>query len=418
MKHSLLLSAGLAAWLAAAGSAALANGPLTLAQAQRLAVERSRQVAAYGHAEQASREMSVAGRQLPDPVLSLSLENVPAQGPDRFSLTRDSMTMQRVGVMQELTSRDKRAARGERFEAEAAKAQAERENTIATIQRDTAIAWLDTWYAEAMAAAVAEARLLALQEAEAADTLYRTGRGTQADVFMARSGTAMVDDRADEIERRVRNARTMLARWTGDDDPRRPLGQPPSLDELRDTAHHAEALAGHPEIVAMSREVEVARAEAKLAGLNRSPDWSVEVAYQKRGSAYDDMFTVGVKVPLPWDRPQRQDRELSAKLAEAERLAAQRDEALRRHEAEVRVMANEWGSNRERLVRYEREIVPLAASRAEAALTAYRTGKGALNEVLSARRAQLETRIAALQLANETARLWAQLNFLFPGSVK
>ena len=123
-------------------------------------------------------------------------------------------------------------------------------------------------------------------------------------------------------------------------------------------------------------------------------------------------MTIGVRVPLPWDQGNRQDRELSAKLAQVRRAEALRDEALRQHVAEVRAMLEEWRINRARVARYEREIVPLAAARAQATLAAFRGGKSGVNDVLAARRGELEARLQALQVEAETARLWAQLSFL------
>ena len=126
------------------------------------------------------------------------------------------------------------------------------------------------------------------------------------------------------------------------------------------------------------------------------------------------MMSIGVAIPLQWDQKNRQDREVAAKLALTERARAQQDEALRNHVAEVRSMLNEWESGLERIARYEREIVPLAQDRAQAALSAYRGGKGDLNAVLAARKNEIEIRTQALQLAMDTARTWAQLNFLVP----
>jgi len=131
-----------------------------------------------------------------------------------------------------------------------------------------------------------------------------------------------------------------------------------------------------------------------------------------RGSAYGDMVSFEVKIPLPWDTGNRQDREVRARLAIADQASALREEALREHVAEVRNMLHEFESNRGRIVRYEREIVPLAAARAEATLSAFRGAKATANEVLAARRAELEARLQQLQLEAETARLWAQLSFL------
>ena len=90
--------------LVLASTCALAQSPpLTLAEAQRRAVERSRQLGAQDASIVASREMAVAAAELPDPVLKLELQNVPIEGPDRFSLNSEAMTMRSVGVMQEWT---------------------------------------------------------------------------------------------------------------------------------------------------------------------------------------------------------------------------------------------------------------------------------------------------------------------------
>jgi hypothetical protein len=55
-----------------------------------------------------------------------------------------------------------------------------------------------------------------------------------------------------------------------------------------------------------------------------------------------------VSVPLPWDRGNRQDREIAAKLAMAEQARAQREELLRAHAAKVRALLLEWQNGRER----------------------------------------------------------------------
>lgn len=390
------------------------NHALTLAESQRLAVAHSRQLTAQDAAIAAAREMAVAAGQRPDPVLKAGIDNVPLAGPDRFSLGADFMTMRRIGVMQEFTGAAKRALRAERYEREAGKAQAQKMAATAAIERDTAIAWLDRFYLESMAGAAGELVSQAALEIDAADSAYRAGRGSQAELFAARSLHAMAQDRASELARRVGNARIMLARWTGAA-PDAPLAGRPAIDTIRlDPATLDAHLAHHPLIAVISGEEDIARTEAKLAEAGRKADWSVEVAFQQRGPGYPNMLSVGLSLPLQWDRAHRQDRELGARLARAEQAVAEREEMLRVHVAETSAMIAEWENGRERLARFERELVPLAAQRSEATLAAYRGGKTSLPEVLAARRGETEVRLQALQLQMETARLWAQLNFLFP----
>jgi outer membrane protein TolC len=136
--------------------------------------------------------------------------------------------------------------------------------------------------------------------------------------------------------------------------------------------------------------------------------------YSQRGPAFSNMISVNVSVPLQWDQKNRQDREIAAKLAMLDQARAEREDMLRAHTAEVRAMIAEWENDRERRSRYEREVLPLAAERTQATLAAYRGAKASITDVLLARRSEIDVRLQTLQLDMETARLWAQLNFLFP----
>ncbi|MDL2353742.1 MAG: TolC family protein [Pseudomonadota bacterium] len=389
---------------------------MTLAHARQLAIEGSRQLAAQDHGVAAAREMAMAAGQLPDPVLKAGVDNLPVTGADRFGLTSDFMTMRRVGVMQELTGAGKRRLRGERFERAAEKSLAEKDLTAAAIERDTALAWLDRYYAEATAALIAEQGAQAQLEIQAAEGAYRAGRGTQADLLAARAALAMADDRASELRLRVRNARTMLARWVGAAADL-PLAAMPPLDTLRiDAADLAAQSAHHPQIAVLAKQAAIAETEVQLAQANKKSDWSVELTFQQRGPAYSNMLSVGLSFPLQWDQAHRQDRELSSKLSLVEQARAERDEALRAHVAETRTLIDEWESRRERGARYRRELMPFAQQRTAAVLTAYRGGKAGLQDVLAARRNEIDVRLQALQLDAEAARLWAQLDFLVPDS--
>jgi outer membrane protein TolC len=387
---------------------------LSLEDAQRRAVERSQQLVAQDAAVRASREMAVAAGQLPDPVLKAGIDNLPVNGPDQFSVTRDFMTMRRIGVMQELTRREKLDLRAQRFDREAEKSAAEKAAAIASIQRNTALAWLERYYAEAMLGVIAEQAGQVKAEIVAAEGAYRGGRGSQSDVIGAHSTLATLEDRASEFRRRVLTAKTNLARWIGEGADS-PLGARPAIDAIRLHAGALEHdLRQHPEIQVLVKQEEIAATEARLAEQSRTPDWSVEVAYQQRGSAFSNMVSLGVSVPLPWDRGNRQDREVASKLAMAEQTRAQREEMLRAHVGEVRVMIAEWQNGRERLTRYERDLIPLAGERCKAALASYQGGKTTIADLLLARRNETDVRMQAVQLEMETARLWAQLNFLVP----
>jgi outer membrane protein TolC len=393
-----------------------ADAPLTLAEAQRQAVARSRALSAQDSASAAAREMAVAAGQLPDPVATLGINNLPINGPDAWSLTNDFMTMRSVGLMQEFTREEKRLARAERFEREADKSLSEKTARLAAIQRDTALAWFDRYYAEAQIAVVGEQSRQARLEIEAADTAYRAGRGNLADVLAARSTLGALDDRASELGRRLSAARIALARWIGDA-ATAPLAARPSFDTLRLEARALDSdLEREPQIAVLLGQEEIANAEVRVAQADKRPDWSVQLMYSQRGPAYSNMVSISVSVPLQWDQKNRQDRDVAAKLALRDQARAEREDMLRARAAELRAMFAEWENDRERSARYQRELVPLAAERTHATLAAYRGTKASLTDVLMARRNEIDVRLQALQLEMDTARVWAQLNFVFPES--
>ena len=388
------------------------EAPLTLAETQRVAVLRSKQLEASELGVSASKDLAVTAAERPDPIAKIGLENLPVNGPEAFSVQDDFMTMRSVGVMQEITRPSKLRARAAESEKAVQLAEAKKAQTFVEVRRDSAIAWLDRYYAEATQRTVSQQLATARLEVEGAEAAYRGGRGVAADVLAARETAAEFEDLAAEASRVVSTSKIALARWVGDDAERGIAGAP-SIDAIPLHKHTLDAqLAEHPEILALERREELARAGAEVARADRRPDWSVEFMYSVRGTGYSNMVTLELTVPLQIRRANRQDPKLAAKLAEASQAKAEREDMLREHAADIAAAIDAWESARERRDRYRASIIPLAADRTVAARAAYRGGKMTLNDLLLADRAELDARLKALQLEAMAARLWAQLAFL------
>ncbi|MEK8024570.1 TolC family protein [Pseudaquabacterium rugosum] len=388
--------------------------PLSLDDALRLAEARSYQLPAQEAAAAAARQRAVAAGQRPDPVLKIGLNNLPIDGQDRFSLTRDFMTMRSVGVMQEWTRPATLAARAARFEHEAEVAEAGRQAALADLQRETAIAWLDRHFQQRLRGLLQRQRGEALLQVDATEAAHRGGRGAQADVLAARAAVLQIDDRLAAADRDSAAAGTALSRWVGQtvDDG---LAAPPDMlaTQLREDTLERQ-MEAHPQLRLMRGQEATAAAEAEAVRAARRPDPSVELMFSQRGPAYSNMVSVNVSIPWPWDPKNRQDRNLAASLAVVEQMRALREEETRARTAQARGALQQWQANRARLQRYERDLLPLATDRTQAALAAYRGGSAPLTAVLDCRRAELDIRMDQLRLDMETARLWAELRYLMP----
>lgn len=411
----LLCAALFATGLAGAALAEASPQLLTLPVALRAAQERSYALAAEDAAARAAREMAVAAERLPDPMLALSVDNLPIEGDMRYSLTDDFMTMRSLGVTQTFTREGKRLARAAVFEREVDTALAAHAMQLTYLQRDTALAWFDCYYQQQMVELLAKQRDEAVLQIEAAEAAYRAGRGSQADFFLAQSSVARIGDRIRDAEARRDNATIMLARWVGDIADLT-LGVPPLITQTH-LAEHAlkHQLEQHPDIALLAAKEAEALADAEVARQEKRVDWSLSLMVSQRGPAYSDMVSLGVSVPLQWDQANRQDREVSARLAKVEQALAEREEMTREHLAEAQRWLTTWRSNLARLADFDATLIPLATRHTSATLAAYRGGRGDLASVLEARRMEIDTRIERLGIEMETAALWVALEYLIPG---
>jgi len=400
----------------AASTAAAAQhvSPLTLDDALLSAESRSGEVAAKASAAAAARAMSEVASRLPDPSVRLDLDNLPVNGADAWSATADFMTMRRIGLAQEFTGAAKRRAAAGRYEREGEQRLAERDAMVAVVRRETALAWLERHFAEQILLALDEQLGSARAGITAVEGSYRAGRSSQSDVIAAHAALVELEDRRDAQIQRVGRARIALMRWIGDAGAG-PLAAPPTMATVpvtEDTLTHD--LAVHPEVVALQRQHEAALADAELARANRRADWTVELSYTQRGPAYSNMISLGVEIPLQWDRRRRQDQELAARLALANEVQAQRDVATRDHEAQARTLLSDWRALSARAERIRTVLLPLTRERLRASVAAFAGGKGSLPDLTAARQAELETRLRGLELEAEAAQLWARLRLLLP----
>jgi len=395
-------------------SALAAEPPLTLGEALKLAEARSAQLAAQRAAAEASTSLAATADQNPDPKLIVGIENAPVEGPDRWSLTADGMTMRRIGVMQDFVRGEKRELMGERARAEARRESALVAMQASELRREVAMAWFDRLYAVRSLALVdglvAEADL----QLAGATAQLAAGKAGAADPVMARSQRAALGDRRLEIERMARRAEARLARWLGDDARRPPSGDPDITTLPGNVAALTTDVENHPQLAMFAPMTAAAVAEAKLAAVATKPDYSLELSYGIRGSAYTDMVTLMFRMDLPAFAGSRQEPAALAKAKQAEQARAQAEEARRRYEADVRAALVDYDIARARVERNEKEIVPLAEERARTTLAAYEGGRADLNAVLEARRMLLESRLVALNVRAEAARAWAQLAYLLP----
>jgi len=412
---------GAASWIVLAAMSLLplvalaADEPLTLSETARIAAQRSSQLESQRALVGAAEAAVVSAGELPDPKAVIGVENLPTNGPDAWSVSRDFMTQRTIGVMQDIPGAGKRALRAQRAENESAREAATLTVQQLVVQRDAALSWISRWYAEAtlrlLDQLLGEARL----SAETAAAAYRGGKGAQVDMLATRIAVVELENRRTDAAAQLRRATIGLSRYVGVSS-ERPLGAVPAMSALPHSLTHLTAdIDTHPELRLLAQQEAIAATEVELARAAKHPDWNIGVSYGIRGSSYSNMVTVLVSIDLPLFPDRRQDAQQLAKLRQLDSVRAQREEMRRQHVAEIAALVSEWEASRAQAARIATELVPIAAQRVDAALAAYRGGTGSLAAVLDARRAAIESQLAQLEQEKAAAKSWVQLQFTVPG---
>jgi outer membrane protein, heavy metal efflux system len=399
MYYPLIGAAALAAALLpiAAGSASL-----SLESALDLAVQRSEAAHAGRAGQLSAAETARSAGRLPDPTLNVGVENLPVTGPDRLSTTRDSMTMKRIGISQEWLSRGKREARSAAAEAAVQRESIQVQAALAETRLQTAVAYVDAFYAGESLKLTTLMEHHAHEELEAARGRLASSTGGSQEVLALTAARGTAEDESAQVRQEQSAALVTLQRWTGirrEDLLPPPEGRLPTEDEY---------VASHPSVLASSQGLEVARRQAAMMASERDPNWTWGVSYGQR-TGYSDMVSFGVSIPIPLSPSEREDRDTAAKLALADKAEADLLEATRAASAEYRALASDSQRLQERIERYRTGVLMPATQRISAATAAYASNQSSLVTLFEARHAEVEVQRKLLSLQRDLMRAKLQM---------
>ena len=403
MSSRLSRAARWAAWLAPVAACAQVPTPLTLEQALARAVERSAAVQAAQAGVAGARESAQAAGRLPDPMLRVGVENLPATGSERWRPGIEGMTMKRVALSQEWPGAARLAAQRAVAQARTDSEQANRAVAEAEVRWQTALAYVDAWFAGETVALAERHVVHARLDAEVARARLRAGDPAD-EAQAAESALGMAEDELAEARQQQGLAQVALQRWIGEGVSALAAPRLPAPPEV------AAFVARHPLRLQRERGLAVARQEAAQARADRRPGWTWEVAYGQR-NGLSDLVSVGVTVPLPVAPSQRQDREVAMRQARVQQADQERLDAERAAQAEHAAASLEAERLAQRLQRWREAVVVPAERRTEVALAAYRSAQAPWTAVAAARDAALGAQRRGLALQREHAKALALLAF-------
>lgn len=363
----------------------------------------------------AAQEEAARAGALPDPKLTLAIDNLPVTGSDAFDFHADEMSMKRIGVLQEFPARAKRRAQRTLADRLVDEAQALGAAEQLSVRRSTSQAWIALWAAERELAAVHDLREQSLLAIRLAKLRLANGTGSAADAMATQAEGLALDNRIESDAAGLEAARAGLARWLNvDAQGLATRGAPPDLNNLpfAESALLDSIEAQAPLLAWRSREAS-AEAAVTLAAAQKRPDWSLGAAYGQRVGDRSDMLTVEFSIDLPLFTTNRQDRGIAARRADLDAVFAAHEEARRAQLQAVREALAQWQGLKRQIARKQAEMLPLAHDRSQVAVATYRGG-GELQPWLTARHDEIALQVDLAQELAELGRAWAALAFVLP----
>jgi cobalt-zinc-cadmium efflux system outer membrane protein len=408
-----LPTATVLAVLAAASARAAPSAPATpfdgdpllarLVEESLAARPELRQLEASARAE---RERVPQAGALPDPVLSLGIQN---DGFDAIRIGEMETSFWQVMLTQPLPWPGKRGLRTDVARLSADEAQAGVQRARLATEGDVRRAYLDLLVARDRLALLGRLQGIWQQSSAIARARYEAGEGPQSDVLRAQLELNRLRQRRLGIEAQERDSVQVLNRLRG-----RPLAEAiatratvrdlgvppvPTLD-----AAVTDALARSPELAQTRLGRSRADAEAALARRERYPDLAVNAGVMPRGSL-DPMWQAGISIGLPLWSSRKQGRAVAEREARAD-AGARANETV---EQLVALRAAERRSALEAIAGaleiYRGGLLVQSEATAQSTLTQYRVGKVTFASVLEANAGHVADEDAYLLAMADAQRL-------------
>jgi len=388
------------------------NIPLTLAEAEDLALDQEPGHAALLARASAFEDRAVAAGQLPDPTMSMGLANYPISS---GGFSTEGMTQAQLGYRQDFPSGKSRAFSTRRLESMSLEMTASADARVRDVLTNVRSGWLEAYYWQHAHDIVTESRPFFSDLVTVTRSSYAVGRKTQHDVLRAELELSRLDDRLIEINRHNMQARAALSEWLGSAASRPIASKLPAWEQIPAIELLHDNLSSHPALRAADAKVDAQRAGVNLAEERKKPGWALDLDYGYRdgflpsGEPRSDFISLSVTMDLSFFRKNRQDRSLAAALSERSASEFEKNELSRHLSSQLDGEYAHWQDLTRRLALYESLILNLSENQAQAALLAYQSEVGDFADVMRGYIDDLNTRLDHVRLQVERGQSYTVL---------
>ncbi|GAA0813183.1 TolC family protein [Colwellia asteriadis] len=439
----IFISSASAATLATANNSNTAIKTLSLQHAINYAQQNDPWLKGNQHQQQAIESLSNAAATLPDPKMSLGLNNLPTDG---FDFSQEGMTQVKVGISQMFARGDSLAIKKQQLHLSSEAYPYLRQDRSAQVAVTVGSLWLDAFKAQQSIALIEKNRALFDQLTDIAQINYAStaGKTRQQDIIRAQLELTRLEERLDTFAGQQSKYHGMMSPWLTPFEVESLATQPnvafeqqgmftlsstlPDISLLKpelvqskqwlSATQLAQQFANHPAVFALNKKIASNKTGISLAEQAYKPEWGVNASYGYRddtpsGASRSDFFSVGVTFDLPLFTENKQNMAVKSAISQTESVKTEKILLLRQLIASFNSAKGRFLRIQTRKSLYQTQLLPQIHDQAEAALSAYTNDDGDFAEVVRARIAVLNAEIDHINLLVEEQKLILALNYLF-----
>jgi outer membrane protein TolC len=393
--------------------------PLSLFDAEQLALAHDPAAEIYTQQQQQLAAQGIARSQLADPMVRFGVANLPT---DSFELDQDPMTQLTIGVAQQFSRGDTRALTAQHYNQQGQRSQLQAQNRSLELKSTIRQLWLDIRLAQTSAALLLQSQSLFAQNVAHVRDQFELGYKQSQDLIQAELQLSKFDEQIDGFNQQEQAYRASLATWLGEaaygDLAQNPPNWPSSLRYAESgTRTHYILLADHPKVSALQQAMTASDTQIALAQQAYKPAFKVELGYGLRqapdtdGSARSDLLSGFVSLNVPLFPNKRQDQSVIAAERGRAMVRAEQDLLLTQMNGELNSAIARHLNLSARVARYQTSLLMQAQRNTQAALQGYQSNTNNFGQVIQAYLDELTLALEFEQLTTQKLKALVQVRY-------
>jgi outer membrane protein, heavy metal efflux system len=387
------------------------------------ALTNNPQLKSYYSASRADRELIPQAGALPDPMLSLSLMNLPV---DNFVFDQEPMTGKQIGVKQVFPFPGKLGLKSRIASRQAEVSLANYSELQLQLRRNVKLLYYDIYYVDRAITTTGKNQSLLKEFVKVAETKYSVGKGLQQDVLKAQVELSKMTDRLINLNQKRTALESKMNTLLN-----RPVDQPlgKTLEpEIHIYHFDRDSLKGQleskrPLIEAWRKRIEQSKYKVDLAKKNYWPDFAVTLAYTQRdvlqnGTGGVDFLSGGISLNIPLYFWRKQSRAVQEKVIRSQQVEESYNNIHNQIYAELEDVFSDLNKNADLIDLYRTGIVPQASQSLESAMIGYQTDKVDFLTLVNNQLTLFSLELEYARIVSNYQKNIARLEFITGGDLK